>query len=168
MDLSLEQLSDWLHRYFHAWQSNNAGDVAALFAEDAVYFYGPFREPARGRQTIVANWISDPQGQLDVTYKFEALATAGDLGIAHWHVQFETASEPGRRTELDGILVLKFNAALECIEHREWYASPPGVLREGARKKGEPLWSKGRLSSCLTTGKDIPKDRGRGADAGVV
>ncbi|MBI2238097.1 MAG: hypothetical protein HYU54_06185 [Actinobacteria bacterium] len=38
--------------------SNDPDEVAALFAEDAAYSYGPFREPNRGRDAIVAEWVS--------------------------------------------------------------------------------------------------------------
>jgi ketosteroid isomerase-like protein len=42
----------WLRRYFEAWVSNDPGDVEALFAEDALYWVGPFREPWVGRDQI--------------------------------------------------------------------------------------------------------------------
>ncbi len=49
----MADVAAWLESYFHAWETNDPSDVRALFAEDAVYFYGPFREPARGREAIV-------------------------------------------------------------------------------------------------------------------
>jgi len=122
MSFSTIQLSDWLDRYFLAWQSNDPGAVASLFSEDAVYFYGPFKAPARGRDTIVANWTANPEEQSNVRCAFEVLAVNGDLGIAHWNVLFDAESQDGKQTELDGILVLKFNSGMKCIEHREWYS----------------------------------------------
>ena len=88
MTLSLKHLSAWLQRYFDAWQSNDPDpvEVSKLFSEEAVYYYGPFKEPARGRETIVAKWIADPEQQADVTCQFDPLATEGDVGIAHWNV----------------------------------------------------------------------------------
>jgi len=123
MDLTLDQLSDWLQRYFHAWDSNDPAEVSALFSEEAIYYYGPLKDPARNRETIVKNWVADPEGQKDVSYNFEALATNGDIGIAHWHVAYKSKSQEMKRIQLDGILVLRFNASLECVEHREWYAT---------------------------------------------
>ena len=122
MSISTTQLSEWLDRYFLAWQTNDPEDVAGLFSQDAVYFYGPFKEGARGRDTIVANWISNPDGQSHVRCAFEVLAVEDDLGIAHWNVLFDALSPNGKQTELDGILVLKFNPVMECVEHREWYS----------------------------------------------
>jgi len=122
MNLTTTQLSEWLHRYFLAWQSNDPQSVSGLFAEEAVYFYGPFKEPVHGREVIVTNWVSNPEGQFNITYAFEVLATEGDLGVAHWNVTFSSGSTVEEQTELDGILVLKFNSAMECIEHREWFS----------------------------------------------
>jgi hypothetical protein len=51
--MSIEGLTDWLERYFAAWRSNDPDEIAALFAADAVYSYGPFREPSIGRDAIV-------------------------------------------------------------------------------------------------------------------
>ena len=116
------QLSEWLRRYFIAWQSNNAEDVSALFAEEAIYYYGPFKQPARGRDAIVENWVSNPEEQTKVIYDFKVLAVEGNLGVVHWNVKFKPETINKKQIELDGILVLKFNSAIQCIEHREWYS----------------------------------------------
>ena len=79
MPITQQQLGEWLDAYFAAWRSNEAADVGALFAEDAVYSYGPFREPARGRPQIVANWVSGG-APLAVESRYEILAVNGDTG----------------------------------------------------------------------------------------
>lgn len=121
MKLSLESLSQWLDRYFTAWKTNEPVEVAGLFTEDAVYYYGPFQEPARGRVRIVERWIADPQQQTDIRTTFEPLAVNGQMGIAHWQVAFRSAEQPLVETRLDGILVLIFDEQMRCREHREWY-----------------------------------------------
>ncbi len=47
MPVTREHMGEWLDAYFAAWRSNEAAEVEARFAPDAVYSYGPFREPAR-------------------------------------------------------------------------------------------------------------------------
>jgi hypothetical protein len=37
--MDLESFRNWLERYFAAWGSNEPDDVAALFAEDAEYWW---------------------------------------------------------------------------------------------------------------------------------
>jgi hypothetical protein len=123
MQLSRDHFSDWLKRYFEAWASNDPAQVTGLFSEGALYHYGPFQEPIRGRETIVANWVAGSGQQSGVEYRFEVLAVQGDLGIAHWVVSYRQASGQRKRFELDGILVLRFNSAMECVEHREWFSS---------------------------------------------
>ncbi len=115
--VDLEAFRDWLDRYFAAWASNDPGEVAALFAEDAVYSYGPFREEARGRDAIVRNWVAGGTAP-GLRTEHDALAVAGERGIAHWRVSFDA---DGGRTELDGILVCDFDAEGRCALHREWF-----------------------------------------------
>ena len=122
MPLTLEQLTDWLDRYFAAWRSNNPADVRALFAPDAVYSYGPFTAPAIGRETIVQRWVSDPEQQQDLEIAYVPLAVHGDLGVDLWRVAFRPGQHSAVRITMDGILVLTFDADGRCTEHREWYA----------------------------------------------
>src|SRR5215211_3378691 len=55
--MDLDAFRGWLQRYFDAWASNDPVEVSALFAEDAVYSYGPFREETHGREAIVRAWV---------------------------------------------------------------------------------------------------------------
>jgi hypothetical protein len=113
-----EGFGSWLKRYFEAWRSNEPADVASLFAADAVYSYGPFREPTLGRDAIVEAWTSAPP-QEDLEWDHEVLAVAGRRGIAHWSASF--MGEGGVRVELDGILICDFDGDGRCTLHREWY-----------------------------------------------
>ncbi len=122
MEITLDQLSEWLRRYFYAWVSNDPDDVSPLFAEDAVYFYGPFDAPTRGRDGIVKRWVADPDKQFDITSRYKAIAVNRNLGVAYWNVKFRTQSSDTQFNELDGLLLVRFNSAMECIEHKEWYS----------------------------------------------
>jgi hypothetical protein len=106
----------WLDRYVDAWRSNEAHDVVPLFAEDAVYSYGPFREETRGRDQIVRRWV-DAGVQPRLELSVEPLALEGQRGVAHWRASFD--ADDGR-VELDGILVLDFDRDGRCTLHREW------------------------------------------------
>lgn len=121
MKLTLDQFVNWLERYFQAWQSNNPDAVAPLFSDDAVYYYGPFATPAVGRQQIVGRWVADPEEQEQVKYAFKPLALKDNLGIAHFHVLYRSRNRSAI-LEMDGVLVLQFDAKLRCIDHREWYS----------------------------------------------
>lgn len=116
--MDIETFRVWLHRYFSAWASNDPNDVAALFADDAEYSWGPFREPALGREAIVRAWV-DGGAPPGLRTSFEPVAVAGDRGVAHWTASFR--SPDGGTTELDGILVIDLDESGRCTLHREWF-----------------------------------------------
>ena len=116
-EMDLDELRSWLERYFAAWRSNDPAEVEGLFAPEAVYSYGPFRDEARGRGEIVRRWVEGGV-QPGLRTVFEPLAVEGRRGVAHWQVSFD--DEDGR-TEVDGILVLDFDGQGRCVLHREWY-----------------------------------------------
>lgn len=112
-----EGFRSWLERYFAAWVSNDPVDVASLFAEDAEYSYGPFREPERGRDRIVRAWVDGgvPRG---LRTRHEVLAVEGDVGVARWLVTYDGDDGP---VEMDGVLVCTFDRSGRCTIHREWF-----------------------------------------------
>lgn len=116
-EVDLDAFTSWLERYFDAWASNDPAEVSALFADDAVYAYGPFREETRGRDAIVRVWVEGGVPS-ELRADVEPIAVAGDRGVAHWRVSFR---DSGSKIEMDGILVCDFDPAGRCILHREWY-----------------------------------------------
>jgi ketosteroid isomerase-like protein len=125
--LASDRVRDWVERYFGAWRRNDRAAVESLFTADAVYHYAPFEPPARGRDAIVANWLAGG-AQPDLESAFEVLAVTGELAVVGWRVAFERDG----RTEMDGILLLRFDASGRCREHREWYAMRVGAPRPAA------------------------------------
>jgi ketosteroid isomerase-like protein len=85
--MDLDAFRGWLQRYFDAWASNDPVEVSALFAEDAVYSFGPFREETHGREAIVRAWVEGGV-PTDLRTDVEPIAVAGDRGVAHWRVSF--------------------------------------------------------------------------------
>ena len=116
--MDLDAFQGWLRRYFDAWASNDPVEVSSLFAVDAEYSYGPFREVTRGRDAIVRAWVEGGV-PTELRTDVEPIAVSGDRGVAHWRVSFR--DEAGGAVELDGILVCDFDAADRCVLHREWY-----------------------------------------------
>ena len=106
-------MSNWAARYFDAWRSNDRAMVESLFTEEAIYFYGPFREPARGREEIVRRWIENG-APANFEAQHEVIAVNGDTAVIHWRVSFDD-------TVMDGVLIVTFDERGQCREHREWY-----------------------------------------------
>jgi hypothetical protein len=127
-DASMEReaFARWLERYAAAWRSNDPGDVASLFAKEAVYSYGPFRhDDARGRDEIVRRWV-DGGVQPGLELSLDPLAVEGGRGVAHWRAAFDV--DDGR-VVIDGILVCDFDGEGRCVRHLEWSerGSPTGT-----------------------------------------
>ena len=60
----------WLDALAHAWQSQDAAAMAALFTEDATEHVDPFKTPMRGRENLrkgFAWWMKD---QRDIRIAF--------------------------------------------------------------------------------------------------
>jgi len=71
----------WLERYQAAWKTDDPGQIAALFSEDATYSTLPFREPKRGRDAIVAWWISQGDSQNQWRFDRERLVVDGKTAV---------------------------------------------------------------------------------------
>lgn len=71
----------WLDAYRAAWKTDDPGQIGALFTDDASYTTLPFREPRRGRDAIVAWWISQGDSKNEWRFELERLVVEGDTGV---------------------------------------------------------------------------------------
>lgn len=116
---------------------------AALFQPDGRYHNTPF-QVQHGVAELVEYW-KRVQLQEDVHVTYEILADKDGVGLAHWHVTYQVASEelfqiwakstgtnlvsrkPGEplpRMVLDGVLQASLVEGL-CAEARIWWHSMP-------------------------------------------
>ena len=106
----------WVERYVQAWETNDPAAIGDLFAEDALYYPTPDREPWRGRDGIVASWLErkDEPGTWD--FRFQVLAVATDLAFVRgWTRYVEPPSE------FSNLWVIQLDAAGRCVEFTEWW-----------------------------------------------
>jgi len=116
-----ESLKSWLDAYGRGWETRDPEAVIKLFTEDATYQKTPFSEPMRGRQAIREYWAEKvARSQEQVSFGYEVLALAGDLGLAHWWASF-VRTRSRTRVKLDGIFLLTFNSQGRCGALREWW-----------------------------------------------
>ena len=54
----VEVVAAWVEGYLHAWQTNDAEDIAALFSETAEYHETPNTTDWIGRAEIIEGWQS--------------------------------------------------------------------------------------------------------------
>lgn len=115
--MSNDAVRKWVEGYRKAWLSNDPDDVRALFAEDAVYKFDPDdHEPWVGRETIVENWLKDPDTPGD--HEFEWHELPDELGV----VQGVTTYDDGkRRVVYDNLWVIDLDEEGRAREFTEWY-----------------------------------------------
>jgi ketosteroid isomerase-like protein len=119
-DLTPAALENWLALYEVAWETRDADKAAALFTPDATYHEMPFEAPIEGAGKIREYWSRVTADQRDVDFSAQPIMVDGDTGVAEWSATFRTAST-GATIELNGVFVLKFDAAGRCTSLREWW-----------------------------------------------
>ena len=110
----------WLRAYGSAWENRDPAAAAALFTEDAEYYWTPLDPPQRGREGVAAAWQAAVSVQQDIRFTYEILAVSGAKGIASWRADFLRL--PTRATvRIEGVLTADFAAPGQCRVFREWW-----------------------------------------------
>lgn len=114
-----EAVEEWLDSYVEAWRTYDVDAIADLFTADAAYRYHPWDEPIKGRETIVADWLSDRDAPGNWTAEHRPFVVAGNRACAIGETRY-----------VDGkvyfnIWQLTFDQNARCSAFVEWYMTPP-------------------------------------------
>ena len=120
-----DRVAAWLDAYVQAWKSYEPAAIEDLFSEDAAYWYGPFGEPERGRETIVASWLKDLDAPGTYDAHYEPIAIEGDVAVANGRSRYFAGDGSTLATEYDNVFVLRFDGDGRCTEFREWFMERP-------------------------------------------
>lgn len=124
--INVESVNIWLSNYVDAWKSYDPEAIAALFSEDARYYYSPYSEPLEGREAIVADWLKNKDKAGTYTAEYKLMATNGNLAVTNGRsTYFEDDGKTVRR-EYDNIFVMEFDELGRCNFFKEWYMKKPG------------------------------------------
>ena len=123
-----ERVQGWLDRYVEAWRTYDATLIGELFTEDAEYRYRPADEPVRGREAIVASWLT-PQGPASgrdepgtFEGRYEPFAVEGDRAVAVGRTDYWTDAEHARLDKTyDNAWLLEFDPAGRCRRFTEFF-----------------------------------------------
>jgi ketosteroid isomerase-like protein len=119
--MSHEDVQRWLDSYVEAWRTYDAEAIGALFTDEAVYAYTPVGEPVRGRDAIVAGWLSDRDEPGSWQASYRPLIVEDDRAVAVG----QTTYANGRTFE--NLYVLRFAEDGRCAELTEWYWQHPAA-----------------------------------------
>ncbi len=116
-EISGAAVEDWVNRYVAAWDSNDAGDIGALFGHDATYQTAPFREPWRGREAIVAGWLDHRDSPGDHEFALEVIRVDGDTAFVRGRTTY-----PGHDpSAYSNLWVIRFDPDGTATEFTEWW-----------------------------------------------
>lgn len=115
-------LTEWMDEYGRAWEARDAQAAADLFADDAVYQWGPFGKRLRGRPLIREAWAEATEAQDRVAFGYEVLAATVRGGMVRWWCAYDGAGTGGR-VKLEGIFRLTFDDDGFCTSLEEWFNS---------------------------------------------
>jgi hypothetical protein len=120
-------LTEWLDDYGRAWEQRDPDAAAELFAEDAVYQWGPFGRRLRGRPLIREAWAEATETQANVEFGYEVMSATQRGGLVRWWSAYDSADREAR-VRLEGIFRLAFDEDGLCRSLEEWFNSDEAPL----------------------------------------
>lgn len=110
----------WLEAYLRPQEKRSAEKIKELFAEDGVYWYGPYYPPREGVQAIYEHHKNALSHQEDLRYAYEILASTDDYGIARFNLTLKDLM-PGEPNTYEGIFLVYLDRDNRCTLFQEWY-----------------------------------------------
>jgi len=116
----------WLDRYIEAWRTYDPTQIGELFAADARYWHGPFREPIEGRDAVVADWLDSGSRDEPGSWRAEyhPVVVEGATAVVNgrtWYFNPDGSDD----THYDNIFVIRFDDDGRATEFREWWIERP-------------------------------------------
>ena len=121
----------WVEGWSRAWPARDAAGVAALYAEDAVFYSHPFRDPQPPGD--YAAWAFADQA--DVEFRFGDPLVSGERAAVDWWAVI--TSTDGSVETIAGTSLLRFGPDGLVVEQRDAWAGQPG-------RRGLPDWADAR------------------------
>ncbi len=110
----------WVRDYIKAWSTDDPADIAALFSEDAEYFWSAVREPVVGREAIVEWWRSVGDSKAEWSHQFEVIAVQEDTAVIRGDTVYAaTDTEPEKA--YNNVWVVRFGPDGRARQFTEWW-----------------------------------------------
>ena len=119
-----EHARRWAERYQAAWRALDPEAAAALYGPDAHYRTEPFRDPAVGRQGVLAYTRGAYAAEADQDPRFGTPFAAGASAAVEW---WTTGLEEGQPATLIGTSVLTFTPDGLVATARDYWFLEPGT-----------------------------------------
>ena len=121
--MTRDDVQRWLDGYVDAWRSNDPAAIGDLFNDDVRYAYQPYREPVRGRDALVEDWLEAPDDPDSWEAHYEPYAVDGDRAVAVGESRY---LENGKLARLYyNVWLLRFDDHGRCAEFVEYWRQHP-------------------------------------------
>ncbi|MGI5242759.1 nuclear transport factor 2 family protein [Dactylosporangium sp. CA-139066] len=110
----LEAVTGWVEGYVRAWNSNDPAEIGALFAADAAYYTAPYREPWRGRDTIIAEWLARKDAPGEATFSWFPVVVTPELSVVQGTTVYPS-------TTYSNLWLLRLDQVGQAREFTEWW-----------------------------------------------
>ena len=117
-----ENFKFWLEKYLRAQEEHKPEVIKELFAENGVYWWGPFNEARHGVEAIYEHHKNALSHQENIKYVYEILAVTDKYGIAKFHLTLNDLA-PNEPDTYEGIFMINLNDNNKCTLFQEWYNS---------------------------------------------
>ena len=111
----------WLSDYLTPQMSRDASQIPSLFADDGVYWYGPYYEPRCGVEAIYQHHRNALSYQEDIKYKWKLLSVTSDGEALAWFDLSLNDLTKGAPNAYQGIFKFTLNDQGKCTLFEEWY-----------------------------------------------
>jgi hypothetical protein len=118
-----DDVQRWLDAYIDAWRTNDPAAIGALFSDDVSYAYQPYREPVRGRDALVEDWLESPDDPDSWEAQYAPYAVDDDRAVAVGESRY---LENGKLVRLYyNVWLLRFDGQGRCAEFVEYWREHP-------------------------------------------
>ena len=113
----------WAETWERGWREHDVDAIEALYAENAVHYSAPFREPGRGPSGVRAyvEWAFADEERAEVW--FDEPVVAGDRAAVAW---WAVSSTTGGDESLAGVSMLRFGTDGLVLDQHDYWNMEPG------------------------------------------
>ncbi|HDY64675.1 MAG TPA: nuclear transport factor 2 family protein [Phycisphaerae bacterium] len=110
----------WLENYLVLHMARDASRIPELFAEDGVYWYGPYYQPRNGVDAIYEHHQNALSHQEDIKCKWKILAVTDEFALAWFDLTLKDLMED-EPNAYQGIIKFTLDDEGKCTFFEEWY-----------------------------------------------
>jgi hypothetical protein len=111
-----DRLDDWMDGYVAAWASGEAGQIAELFTDDAVYDPQTSAGEWDGLENIVHRWQEIDDDEDNWEFEWRPLVETDDVAVVVGRTRYLEPPMSYRN-----LFIIRFSDDGRCYDFTEWY-----------------------------------------------